>query len=263
MIHVLTIAGSDGSGGAGIQGDIKTIAAHGCHGLSVITAITAQNTTSISSVLTVNNVKDQLEVLMADIKIEAVKIGMIYEADQVQAISDCLKEIKAPVVYDPVMVSSTGKPLMAPSTKDKMLTELLPKVTLLTPNKSEAEILASMKITTKEDVVFAAEYINTTYGCSVLVKGGHLIGEKASDLLYLSKGHFKWLSSKRLEAKHTHGTGCCLSSAIACQLACGKGLMEAVSLAKAFTYEAIRAGYSIGAGEGPVDSILHRVRSLT
>lgn len=261
MIHVLSIAGSDSSGGAGIQGDIKTITAHGAHALTAITAITAQNTREITSVSYVNNLSEQLEAIATDIKIDSIKIGMLGTQVNIKSVVKFLKSYqkvdKVPIVLDPVILSTTGRRLIEKKAL-KELDELLKLVTIVTPNRLEAEYLSGMKINGIKTGKKACMKIYKKHGCQVLLKGGHL-GEKstkATDIFYNGE-EFRTYKSTRLKAQHTHGTGCCLSSAIACQLGLKRPIEDAVSLGKTFVTLAIKYGYPIGEGEGPVNPLIH------
>lgn len=219
MKKVLTIAGSDCSGGAGIQADLKTMCAHNVYGMSAITAITAQNTLEVVNYMeaTPQILEQQLDCIFTDIYPDAIKIGMVSNPEIIRVIVKKLKEYKATnIVVDPVMVSTSGSKLMSETTYTTLIEELLPMATIITPNILEAEILSNIKIYTKEDMMLAAMKIATYLPGAVLLKGGHLVNE-ASDLLY--NGQIHWYEQERIDNENTHGTGCTLSSAIACNLA--------------------------------------------
>lgn len=252
MKHLLTIAGSDSSGGAGIQADLKTFAAHGTFGMSVITAVTAQNTCGVTKVQDIDCdiVKAQIEAVFDDIRVDAVKIGMVSHPEIIHTIAECLRKY-APniIVVDPVMISKSGYPLLAPDACDTLIKELLPLATLLTPNLPEAEAISGMKVTNKDEMRLVAEKI-ISLGCkAVLVKGGHL-DDAADDLLFDGITE-KWFSGERINTKNTHGTGCTLSSSLAANLARGMSLEDAVAASKAYVTEAIEYGLEIGSGCGP------------
>lgn len=252
MKTVLTIAGSDCSGGAGIQADLKTIAAHGLYGMSAITALTAQNTTGVSGVLEAGAdfVASQLDCIFTDIFPDAVKIGMVSSADIIGVIVEKLKQYGAKhIVADPVMVSTSGSKLIGDDAKAALRAQLLPLADVITPNIPEAEVLSGMKIATRDDMVRAAEIMQMP--CYVLIKGGHLEGI-AADMLYRD-GHAVWFEGERIDTKNTHGTGCTLSSAIACGLADGQDMETAVRRAKAYVTGALKAGLELGHGNGPLD----------
>lgn len=256
---VLTIAGSDCSGGAGIQADIKTISALGGYAASVITAVTAQNTQGVQAVypLPAETVGQQLRSVMDDLQPKAIKIGMVYNADIVQRISETLHDYRPRhVVYDPVMISTSGRRLMTPDTVEAISRMLIPCCTLITPNLAEASLLCGSDISDTGQMEEAAHALAHRYGTAVLVKGGHLIGGDMCDILYapdeeVNCHHFQ---APRIESSNLHGTGCTLSSAIATFLAQGHPLAHAVAKAKEFTRCAIVHGKSlnIGHGNGPL-----------
>lgn len=250
----LTIAGSDCSGGAGIQADIKTMQANGVYAMSVITALTAQNTRGISGIQEVSEqiLEQQLEAVFSDIFPDAVKIGMLGKKESIQVIAQKLKKYHARnIVIDPVMISTSGTRLVKEDAFEILQRELFPMAALLTPNIPETEVLADMRVKTEKDMIEAAEKITEKYGCAVLCKGGHKIGN-ADDLL-LYEGMTKWFSAKRVENPNTHGTGCTLSSAIAANLAKGYALEEAVERAKNYISGALQTFLDLGEGNGPLD----------
>ena len=260
MKTVLTIAGSDPSGGAGIQADLKTMEAHGVYGMSVITALTAQNTMGVFGKYPVpaDFVEAQLDSVYEDIFPEAVKIGMLPDIEVMRAVKDSLLANKQKnVVLDPVLSSTSGTALAAENSREYLKNELFPVCSLITPNIPEAEILTGRKINSEKDVETAAKKLGETYGCSVLIKGGHLtaVDEYSKDCLY-HRGDFEWFCAKRIDNPNTHGTGCTLSSAIACNLALGYELTEAVKRAKAYLTKCIEKGLDLGKGRGPLE---HRI----
>lgn len=255
MLKVLTIAGSDCSGGAGIQADLKTIAAHGMYGMSAITALTAQNTTGVYGIMEVSSqfTAMQLKCVFEDIPPDAVKIGMVANESIITAISEGLKKYEARnIVIDPVMVSTSGNRLISQDALDALGKELLPLGKVITPNIHESEILCGFAIEDKETIKKAAQTIYERYGAAVLVKGGH-IGQNAADLLY--DGCFEWFECPRIHNPNTHGTGCTLSSAIACNLAKGFSLPQSVLNAKEYLFGAIKDGMDIGKGSGPLNHL--------
>lgn len=253
MRTALSIAGSDSCGGAGIQADIKTMTMNGVYAMSAITALTAQNTTGVRAISesAPDFLKQQMDAVFEDIYPDAVKIGMVASAELIKVIAERLKYYEARnIVVDPVMVATSGSRLMKTDVVSTLSQELLPLATLVTPNIPEAEILSGMSIVTKEDMIKAAEHISKTYGCAVLLKGGHSIND-ANDLLY-EKGEYRWFEGKRIQNSNTHGTGCTLSSAIAANLAKGYALTESVQRAKEYISGALAAMLDLGKGAGPM-----------
>lgn len=254
ICKVLTIAGSDCSGGAGVQADLKTMAAHKVYGMSAITALTAQNTTGVFGVLEASPefVAQQIDCVFDDIRPDAVKIGMVSSAAIISAIAARLKAFGASnIVVDPVMVATSGSRLLDEDATDALRGELLPLGTVITPNIPEAEALCGFAIADHDDMERAARRLAAGLGGAVLIKGGHLT-DCADDLLF-SEGRLVWLNSPRLDNPNTHGTGCTLSSAIACNLAVGRSVEESVRRAKAYVTGALRAGLNLGRGPGPLD----------
>lgn len=254
MKKVLTIAGSDCSGGAGIQADLKTIAAHKIFGMSVVTALTAQNTTGVFDVLEVppQFVSKQIACVFEDIVPDAVKIGMVSTKGVIEAIVSGLKRYQASViVIDPVMVSTSGSRLLAEDALEFLKKELLPIGTVITPNIPEAELLCEFSIKTEEDMMHAAEKIGSEYPGAVLIKGGHF-AECANDYLY-QNGAGQWLRESYIKNSNTHGTGCTLSSAIACGLASGLDVPASVKKAKNYLTQALGQMLDLGRGRGPLD----------
>ncbi|MFQ9935456.1 MAG: bifunctional hydroxymethylpyrimidine kinase/phosphomethylpyrimidine kinase [Phascolarctobacterium faecium] len=251
MKHLLTIAGSDSSGGARIQADLKTFAAHGTFGMSVITAVTAQNTQGVTMVQDMNwGDQAQIDAVFDDIRVDAVKIGMVSRPEIIKTIADRLRYYKPQiVVLDPVMISKSGYPLLAPEACATLVQELLPLATLVTPNLPEAEVISGMRVTMKEEMRPVAERILEFGAKAVLVKGGHLNGS-ADDLLFDGSTE-RWFMGDRIDTKNTHGTGCTLSSSLAANLAQGLSLTDAVAASKAYVTEAIEYSLPIGGGCGP------------
>ena len=253
MKTVLTIAGSDSSGGAGIQADIKTMTMNGVYAMSAITALTAQNTTGVRAIqeVTPELLKQQIDAVFEDIFPDSVKIGMVSSSELIDVIADRLKFYGAKnIVADPVMVASSGSALMKTNAVETLTKELLPLATLVTPNIPEAQGLSGIVIKSKEDMLSVAKYIGDTYGCAVLLKGGHSSGN-ANDLLY-ADGKYHWFEGKRIDTSNTHGTGCTLSAAIASNLAKGYALPESVQRAKEYISGALSAGLNLGQGSGPL-----------
>jgi len=247
---LLTVAGSDSSGGAGIQADLKTFAAHGCYGCSAITALTAQNTCGVTAVHTppAAFLAAQLKAVLNDFPPAAVKIGMLPDADCVRAVAEALRGLDKPIVVDPVMVATSGAALSSDPAVAAMRALLFPLATLVTPNLREAEALGAMKITCESEMEACARRI----GFPVLIKGGHLPGsDGANDLLYVNDQAI-WLRAPRLDIGETHGTGCTLSSAIACRLALGHSLHEAVKLSKAWLTWLLKEKPDFGVPNGPM-----------
>lgn len=254
----LTIAGSDPSGGAGIQADLKTFAALGCYGMSAITALTAQNTQGVTAVqpVTAEFVGKQLDEIIADIEIAAIKIGMLHNQDVIEVVAKKVNKLSAPIVLDPVMVAKSGHQLLQPEAINYLQNKLIPLTTLITPNLPEAELLLQREIKSVADTEQAAKDLCLQALPAVLIKGGHAEDrDVSSDCLYLKEqGKCYWFEGKRIKTKNTHGTGCTLSAAIASYLALGNDLLSAVTQAKAYITQAIAAGsqYKIGHGCGPV-----------
>ena len=251
MKTALSIAGSDSCGGAGIQADIKTMTMNGVYAM---TALTAQNTTGVRAIqeATPAFLKEQLDAVFEDIFPDAVKIGMVSSSDLVRVIAERLRHYGAKnIVVDPVMVATSGSSLMKTDAVQTLIDELLPLSTVITPNIPEGEILSSEKIESRDDMERAAKRIGDTYGCAVLLKGGHRVND-ANDLLYAG-GEMQWFEGKRIDNPNTHGTGCTLSSAIACALAQGMDLADAINAGKAYLTGALAAGLNMGKGSGPVN----------
>ena len=255
MKTALTIAGSDSSGGAGIQADIKTMTMNGVFAMSAVTALTAQNTMGVTGILESSPefLRQQINAVFDDIFPDAVKIGMVSSSELIHVIAESLTHYHAHnIVVDPVMVSTSGSRLIAEDAVNTLADELLPLAALATPNIPEAEILSGMKITGQNDMQNAAVKINSLYGCSVLVKGGHDVND-ANDLLCMGKDSFTWFYGKHIDNPNTHGTGCTLSSAIAANLAKGHSLIDSVGRAKEYISGALGAMLNLGRGRGPMN----------
>ncbi len=247
---VWTISGSDSGGGAGIQADLKVMSAFGVHGCSAITALTAQNTLGVQSAEPVSEsmLRAQLDALKTDLPPAAIKTGMLGSALTCKILAEAFQSLDAPIVCDPVLKSTSGTDLLDPEALETLIRDLFPKVTVLTPNLPEAEKLVGGKVDAIEE---AAERIGELGVQSVLIKGGHADGSECRD--YWTDGKESiWLSSPRIETRHSHGTGCILASAIASALALGQDIPEAVITAKTFLNQCLRSPANVGGGHGPV-----------
>ncbi len=255
MKSVLSVAGSDSSGGAGIQADIKTIQSMHVFAQTALTALTAQNTLGVSSVLEVASrfVEDQIDAVFADIRPDAVKIGMVSSASVAECVACALQRNGATnVVVDPVMVATSGARLISEDALGVLTTELFALASVITPNIPEAEILSGRPIEGKADQEDVARVLADRFGCAVLVKGGHGLND-ANDVLAQPACPARWFEALRIDNPNTHGTGCTLSSAIACGLALGHSLEDSVSAAKQYLSGALAAGLDLGKGPGPLD----------
>jgi hydroxymethylpyrimidine/phosphomethylpyrimidine kinase len=254
MKSVLTIAGSDCSGGAGIQADIKTITVHSLYAMSAITALTAQNTMGVTGIYDIDPIfiAQQLDAIFTDIYPDAIKIGMVSNAAVISIIAKKLAEYKAVnVVLDPVMVSTSGSKLLNEDALNTLLYNLMPLADIITPNIAEAECLCGFKISSSDDMIRAAQKISQIFKGAILIKGGH-IDDNANDLL-LDNGQIEWFCSPRIDNANTHGTGCTLSSAIACNLAMGNTIKQSVENAKEYISGALKANLNLGKGSGPLN----------
>jgi hydroxymethylpyrimidine/phosphomethylpyrimidine kinase len=252
--RVLTIAGSDSGGGAGIQADLKTITALGSFGMSVITALTAQNTLGVQGVfeIPVEFIEKQFDSVATDIGVDAAKTGMLSSSVIIRSVAKKIRQYKIrKLVVDPVMVAKGGSPLLREEARGALVKDLIPLAMVVTPNVPEAEVLAGMRIVTRDNMKKAAVKIHGLGARCVVIKGGHLMGD-AVDLLFDGKA-FHAITSKRIDSKHTHGTGCTFASAVATGLAQGDEMLEAVMRAKDYVTEAIRFGIPIGGGHGPTN----------
>jgi hydroxymethylpyrimidine kinase/phosphomethylpyrimidine kinase len=257
----ITIAGSDSGGGAGIQADLKTFAALGVHGATAITCVTAQNTCSVTAVedLKPETIQEQIKAVAEDLGIDSGKTGMLHTEEIIKTVSSEVSKYKFPLVVDPVMIAKSGAPLLKIEAMDALENYLLPKATVITPNRFEAEKLADMKIKQLKEAEVAAKKISEMGPKAVVIKGGHLDGKDAIELLYY-KGEFKTFSAPRLDVKTTHGTGCSFSAAIAAELAKKTDIPVAVEKAKKVVALGIKFGLRIGKGYGPVNPLAHLYR---
>jgi len=253
--QVLTIAGSDSGGGAGIQADIKSMSANGVFAMSVVTAVTAQNTEEVTDVfeLPTSIVAAQIDAVFDDFDVAAVKTGMLSSAAIVETVARMLKPQNVTnLVVDPVMISKSGHLLLKPDAISAIKGQLFPLALLVTPNIHEAQQLSGIEIKTLADARRAAKIIHGS-GCKhVLIKGGHLPTDRATDLLYDGR-FFNVFKGEFIDTPHTHGTGCTFASAIAAHLAQGKSVNDAVQAAKTYLTEAIRHSLAIGHGTGPTN----------
>ena len=253
---VLTIAGFDPSSGAGVTADVKTIAAHGCYGVACITALTVQSTAGVRRVEPVRAevVRETLDELASDVEIAAVHIGMLGSAKVVRAVAEFLEQRKlGNIVLDPILKSSSGADLVDPAGARLLTERLIPLAAVLTPNVDEAAILAGMEVSNPDQMRSAARRLHELGAGAVVVTGGHL--EKAIDLLSFTSARGieqELFKSARLRSNSTHGTGCAFATSVACHLALGRGLPEAVLLAKAYVAAAISNAHPLGRGTGPV-----------
>lgn len=256
--RLLTIAGSDSGGGAGIQADLKTFSACGCYGMSVVTALTAQNTCGVTAIhpVPVDFLEAQLRAVLDDIGVDAIKIGMLHSVEVISCVARLLKEYGCRrVVLDPVMVATSGDTLIQDDAVMAMQELLFPVVDLITPNIPEAQLLLGRKIENDQQLRAACADLAAAHQAAVLLKAGHLTGEKLQDVLLTVPGATEYVyTNKRLDTNNTHGTGCTLSSAIAAFWGRGMALAEAVGKAETYLHQAIEAGgeYVLGDGHGPV-----------
>ncbi len=256
--RVLSIAGSDSGGGAGIQADLKTIAALGCYGMNAITALTAQNTLGVRAIHGVppEILSAQIDAVVEDIGVHAVKIGMLHAPEIVMAVAGAIdRHALQKVVLDPVMVATSGAVLIDNPAIAVLVRELFPRAVLVTPNLDEAALLVGRPLQNAQDMESAAGELLAMGARAVLLKGGHLPGDTVMDLLVTAGGCSHWMQAPRIPSANTHGTGCTLSSAIASGLALGLPLLEAVEMARAFVRAAMLAGANVktGAGGGPLN----------
>lgn len=256
--RVLSIAGSDSSGGAGIQADLKTFAAFGCYGMTAITALTAQNTQGVRAIHGVppQMLRDQIDAVVEDLGVDAVKIGMLHAPEIVLAVADAVdRHALKKVVLDPVMVATSGAVLIDNPAIEVLVRELFPRALLVTPNLDETALLVGRTLRNAEDMEAAARELLAKGAHAVLIKGGHLPGDTVIDLLLTASGEKRWMQAPRIHSANTHGTGCTLSSAIAACLALDQSLLEAVEAARAYVRAALLAGAKVktGAGSGPLN----------
>jgi hydroxymethylpyrimidine/phosphomethylpyrimidine kinase len=255
--RILIIAGSDSGGGAGIQADIKTVTMLGGHAMTAITAITAQNTLGVQAVMPIPaaTVRQQIESVLGDLGVDAIKIGMIGAPDTSAVIAEMLESLRGiPVVFDPVMVATSGSEL-ADSATIESFERLMGLATIVTPNLPELAALADRDLADEDDIMEAAVALHLRHGCAILAKGGHAQGEKVTDLLVWGKGSVHH-HSDRLDTRHTHGTGCTLASAIAAGLGAGLALDRAVDRALHYVHAALVAAPGLGQGSGPIGHAL-------
>ena len=254
---VLIIAGSDSSGGAGIQADIKTVTALGSYAMTAITAITAQNTTGVKSIISVppKEIFNQISFTIKDIRPNAIKIGMLHSNKVIESVVRSLKNINIKnIVLDPVMIAKGGARLINDKAIKMLKNVLIKKVTLITPNIPEAEILTNTNIRSKEDMIFAAHKLLEVGANNVLIKGGHLTSKTVQDI-FVSKSDIKIFNNKRYQTKNTHGTGCTLSSAITTFLSCGKPIKKSCELGINYVSSGIRTNPKYGKGHGPINHL--------
>lgn len=257
-IRLLTIAGSDSGGGAGIQADLKTFSALACYGMSAITALTAQNTLGVSDILTISPsfVQAQLDSVLSDIGVDAVKIGMLSSPDVIEIVAYTLKKYQVnKIVLDPVMVAKSGDKLLQDNAIESLIKNLIPLADIITPNLGEAEVLTNLKISSQDDMLSVGEKL-LSFGCkSVMIKGSSFKDDLLPDLFMTNNSQPLWLISARIATQNNHGTGCTLSSAIAAFLGKGNNMLDSVKLAKEYITEAITQGaaYELGKGKSPVN----------
>ena len=254
---VLIIAGSDSSGGAGIQADIKTVSSLGSYAMTAITAVTAQNTTGVKSIFSINSkeITKQIIFTCKDIKPDAIKIGMLHSPRVINSVINSLNKIKVKkIILDPVMVAKGGAKLINDKAIQILKNKLIKKVTLITPNISEAEILTKTKIKTIEDMIYAANIFLNLGAKNILVKGGHLNSRIVQDV-FVNKSEIKIFKHKKITTKNTHGTGCTLSSAITTYFSCGKPLKKSCELGIKYVNHAIGSNLNYGKGHGPINHL--------
>ena len=254
---ILIIAGSDSSGGAGIQADIKTVTALGSYAMTAITAVTSQNTTGVKSIESISpiEISKQIEFTSKDIKPDAIKIGMLHSAEVINAVLKSLNKISTKkIILDPVMVAKGGTKLIDNHSIKILKSKLINKVSLITPNIPEAEILTKTKIYSMEDMVSAARIIMSLGAKNVLIKGGHLNSRIMKDI-FLNKNEISIFKNKKIPTKNTHGTGCTLSSAIATYYSCGKTLKKSCDMAIKYVNHSIGTGPRYGKGHGPINHL--------
>lgn len=254
--RVLIVAGSDSGGGAGVQGDVKTVTALGGYAASAITAVTVQNTVAVSDIHGVppQIIRAQIDCVLADIGADAIKTGMVWRGDAARAIAAAYDAAAAgaPMVVDPVLAATAGADLAADDLIDALKTALIPRAAVATPNIPEAEALTGISIKTRADMERAAAALCEMGARAVLLKGGHLPGDRVEDLLLDARGP-RVFADARIRSRNTHGTGCALASAIATGLAQGMALDAAVARARAFVRAAIRLAPGLGRGAGPLN----------
>ena len=254
---ILIIAGSDSSGGAGIQADIKTVTALGSYAMTAITAVTIQNTTGVKSIVPIDpkEISNQIEFTSKDIRPDAIKIGMLHSTEVIKSVIHSLDTIKVrKVILDPVMIAKGGTKLIDDNAVKLLKNNLIKRVSLITPNIPEAEILTNTKIKTKEDMIFAASILIELGAKNVFIKGGHLNSKVVQDI-FVNKKEIVVIKNKRITTSNTHGTGCTLSSAISTFFACGKTLKNSCELATKYVNNSIRSNLNYGKGHGPINHL--------
>ena len=254
---ILIIAGSDSSGGAGIQADIKTVTALGSYAMTAITAVTIQNTTGVKSIVSIDpkEISNQIEFTAKDIRPDAIKIGMLHSTEVIKCVICSLNLIGVKkIILDPVMIAKGGAKLIDDKAIKLLKNELVKKVSLITPNIPEAEILTNTKIKTKEDMIFAANILINLGAKNVFIKGGHLDSKVVQDV-FVNKKEIMIIKNKRITTSNTHGTGCTLSSAISTFFACGKTLKKSCELATMYVNNSIRSNLNYGKGHGPINHL--------
>ncbi len=251
--RILIVAGSDSSGGAGVQADIKTVTMLGGYAASAVTAVTVQNTRGVSAVHAIPAavVAAQMRSVIDDVGVDAVKIGMLGDAELIAALADVLRGLRVPIVLDPVMVAKGGARLLADDAVAALVRHLLPIATIVTPNTPELAALTGAEVEDEGDAVLAAQELLGMGARAVLAKGGHLAGDEVADWLITGNRQSRF-SSARIDTRHTHGTGCTLASAIAVGLGRGEPLADAVAAARAYVIGAIAHAPGFGAGHGPL-----------
>ena len=254
---ILIIAGSDSSGGAGIQADIKTVTALGSYAMTAITAVTIQNTTGVKSIVSIEpkKISDQIEFTSKDINPDAIKIGMLHSTGVIKSVIRSLDIIKVKkIILDPVMIAKGGAKLIDNKAIKLLKDKLIKKVSLITPNIPEAELLTGTKIKTKEDMIFAASILIRLGAKNVFIKGGHLNSKIVQDI-FINKKEILVLKNRRIATSNTHGTGCTLSSAISTFFSCGKTLKRSCELATKYVNNSIRSNLNYGKGHGPINHL--------
>ena len=254
---ILIIAGSDSSGGAGIQADIKTVTALGSYAMTAITAVTIQNTTGVKSIVSIGpkHISNQIEFTSKDIKPDAIKIGMLNSSKVIKSVIRSLDIIKVKkIILDPVMVAKGGAKLIDNTAIQMIKNKLIKKVTLITPNIPEAEMLTGTKIKTVEDMIYAASILIRLGAKNVFIKGGHLHSKMLHDI-FVNKKEINIIKNRRIATSNTHGTGCTLSSAISTFFSCGKTLKKSCELATKYVNNSIRYNLNYGKGHGPINHL--------
>tara|TARA_B110001452_G_scaffold264090_1_gene266512 strand:- start:436 stop:1248 length:813 start_codon:yes stop_codon:yes gene_type:complete len=254
---ILIIAGSDSSGGAGIQADIKTVTSLGSYAMTAITAVTIQNTTGVKSIVPIEakEISNQIEFTCKDIRPNSIKIGMLHSTNVINSVIKSLNKIKVKkIILDPVMVAKGGAVLIDKKAIETLKKKLIKKITLITPNIPEAEILSDTKIKNTQDMIYAANSLLKLGAKNVFIKGGHLDSKIVSDV-FVNKNEIFIIKNKRIATKNTHGTGCTLSSAIATFYSCGKTLKRSCELASKYVNNAIGYNLNYGKGHGPINHL--------